>query len=93
MAFGAARQGWTNRPILLVAVGMSAPPAPERIERPLVGLFVLVLLLVIMPGLLFLVGWGVKRYTDKAPSWIGFPTAPEKLSKKPEGEAPAKIEA
>ncbi len=57
------------------------------------GLFVLVLLLVIMPGLLFLVGWGVKRYTDKAPSWIGFPTAPEKPSNKSDGEAPAKIEA
>jgi hypothetical protein len=50
-------------------------------------------LLVIMPGLLFLVGWGVKRYTDKAPSWIGFPTAPEKPSNKSDGEAPAKIEA
>jgi hypothetical protein len=93
MAFGAARQGWTNPPILLVAVGISAPPTTERIERSSVGLFVLVLLLVIMPGLLFLVGWGVKRYTDKAPSWIGFPTAPEKPSNKSDGEAPAKIEA
>jgi hypothetical protein len=78
---------------LLSGKSASPAPEPERIERPSVGLFVLVLLLVIMPGLLFLVGWGVKRYTDKAPSWIGFPTAPEKPSKKPEGEAPAKIEA
>jgi hypothetical protein len=58
---------------------------PERIERPVVGLFVLVVLLfVIMPGLIYLVGWGAKRYTEKPPSWIGFPIDPEKASKKPD---------
>ncbi len=79
----AARRGWTNRDRHLVAVSVSPPPIPERIERPLVGLFVLVVLfLVIMPGLLYLVGWGVKRLTEETPSWIGFPTAPERRSKK-----------
>lgn len=58
----------------------------------LVGLFVLVvLLLVIMPGLLYLLGWGVKRYTEKMPSWIGFPIAPKEPADKPEGEAPRRV--
>jgi hypothetical protein len=45
----------------------------KRMRGPLVGLLVLVVLLwVIMPALLYLVGWGVARYTKKAPAWIGF---------------------
>jgi hypothetical protein len=55
----------------------------------LVGLFILVvLLLVIMPGLLYLVGWCAKRFTEETPSWIGFPNPPEKTGKKSDGEAP-----
>ena len=57
------------------------------------GLFVLIaLLFVVMPGLLYLVGWGAKRFIDEPPSWIGFPNPGEEPSKKPDGEAPPKVE-
>ncbi len=57
-------------------------------------LFLLVvLLLVIMPALLYIVGWGVKRYTEKPPAWIGFTTAPERPSKKPDADAPTRVKA
>jgi hypothetical protein len=69
---------------------MSAPPMAERIERSLVGLIVLVvLLLVIMPGMLYLVGWGVTRYTRKAPARIGFPVPRDELRDRPIAEEPA----
>lgn len=56
-------------------------------------LVVVVLLLVIMPALLYAVGWGVKRYTDQAPVWINFPPPHRLPSKKPEGETPARVQA
>jgi hypothetical protein len=52
-----------------------------------------VLLLLIMPVLLYGVGWGVSRYTRKPPSWVGFPARPKEPSSKPDGEAPARIRA
>jgi hypothetical protein len=62
-------------------------PVANRIEV-FVGLFVfVVLLLVVMPGLLYLMGWAVTRYTKKAPSWIGFPTRPREPGDKPDGRA------
>jgi len=60
----------------------------------LVGLLVIVvLLLVIMPALLYLVGWGVKRYTDQAPVWIKFPPYHKLPIKKPEDETSARVRA
>jgi hypothetical protein len=59
-------------------------------ERSLLGLFVIVVLfLVIMPALLYLVGWAAKRYTDQAPVWINYPPRPALPRKIPEGEVPA----
>ncbi len=58
------------------------------------GLLVLVVLFFfIMPALLYIVGWGVKRYTEKPPVWIGFPTAPERPRKKPGAGAPPRVKA
>jgi hypothetical protein len=62
-------------------------------ERALGLLVVVVLLLVIMPGLLYVVGWAVKRYADQAPVWINFLPPPKLPSKKPGGETPAKVQA
>jgi len=63
-------------------------------ERSLVGLLVVVvLLLVIMPALLYVVGWGVKRYTDQTPVWINFPPPQPLPRKKADGETPARVEA
>jgi len=54
-----------------------------------VGLLVIgVLFLVIMPVLLYLMGWAVTRYTRKAPSWIDFPARPQELRDKRGGKAP-----
>jgi len=54
-----------------------------------VGLLVIgILFLVIMPVLLYLMGWAVTRYTRKAPSWIGFPARPQELRDKRGGKAP-----
>jgi uncharacterized membrane protein YhdT len=48
------------------------------------GLFVIVLVLwVIMPALIYLLGWGVTRYTAKAPSGTGFPVPRKNPSNKP----------
>jgi hypothetical protein len=45
-------------------------------EKPLLALFVIVvLLLVVMPGLLYLLAWGAARFTQKSPTWLGFPRA------------------
>jgi hypothetical protein len=49
-----------------------------------------VLLLVIMPALLYVMGWGVFRYTRKPPSWIGFPTRNKEPVNKPRGEVQAR---
>ncbi len=58
------------------------------------GLLVIgVLFLVIMPVLLYLMGWAVTRYTRKAPSWIGFPTRPQELRDKRGGKAPPSVES
>jgi hypothetical protein len=46
----------------------------------LLGLLVIaVLLLVVMPVLLYLVGWGVTRYTGKLPVRIGTPSPEQAL--------------
>ncbi len=50
-----------------------------------------VLLLVVMPVLLYLIGWGVTRYTRKAPGWIGLPVVTKPPSGKPTGKPPARI--
>jgi hypothetical protein len=71
---------------------MPAPPMPEHMERPLVGLLVIVvLLLVIMPALLYLLGWGVTRYTRKAPSLLGFQVSQHTLSEAPGRKEPARV--
>jgi uncharacterized membrane protein len=58
-------------------------------ERSLLGLLVIVvLLLVVMPALLYLIGWAVPRYTRKAPAWLVF-AAPQTSSTKPRSDAPA----
>ena len=45
-------------------------------------LVVTFLLLVVMPTLLYLVGRGVKTYTERKPEWIGFPGDPGRVDKK-----------
>lgn len=56
-----------------------------------VGLFILtVLLLIIMPALLYLLGWGIKRYTENAPSWIGRPALRKHPNDTPHGDAPVR---
>jgi hypothetical protein len=50
-----------------------------------------VLLLVVMPALLYLVGWGAMRYTRKAPALIGFPAPRTQPSDKPDGDTPARV--
>jgi hypothetical protein len=58
-------------------------------EGSLLGISVLaVVLLVIMPVLLYLMGWAVTRYTKEPPSWIGFPAEPEE----PSDEPPSSVE-
>jgi hypothetical protein len=53
-------------------------------EGSMLGISVLaVVLLVIMPVLLYLMGWAVTRYTKEPPSWIGFPAEPEEPSDDP----------
>ena len=67
---------------------------PERMERSLVGLSVIVvLLLVIMPALLYLLGWGVTRYIRKPPARLSFPASRGTLRVKPVGKAPARRES
>jgi hypothetical protein len=62
-------------------------------EGSLLAISVLVvLLLVIMPALLLGVGWGVKRYTEKAPAWSGFPVARKSPGNRPGGKTPAGVE-
>jgi hypothetical protein len=57
-----------------------------------VGVFVFVLLLwAIVPGLLYLIGWGVSRYTKKAPSWIGFPAARTERGDKQDDQPPTSV--
>jgi hypothetical protein len=46
-----------------------------------------------MPALLYLVGWGVKRYTDQTPVWIKFPPYHKLPIKKPEDETSARVRA
>jgi hypothetical protein len=59
-----------------------------------VGLFVIVVFfLVIIPALLYLMGWAVTRFTRKAPSWIGFPARPQELREKRGGKAPPRAES
>jgi hypothetical protein len=53
---------------------------------------IVVLLLVVMPALLYFIGWAVPRYTRKAPSWLVFAAARDTPGKKPRGEATAKGE-
>jgi len=65
----------------------------KTIKRSLVGVFVVVLLfLVLMPVLLYLMGWAVTRYTSKAPSWIGFPERGKEPGSKSGRETPPKAE-
>ncbi len=49
---------------------------------------VVVLLLVIVPALIYLVGWAAMRYTGEPPGWIGFPVRRDPADK-PGGEPPA----
>jgi len=87
-------QGWANRASHPPAVSMPAPPMPERTKRYLMGLVVLiVLLLVIMPVLLYLVGWGVKRYTHPAPAWIDISAAEKEPIENLDVKAPARSDA
>jgi hypothetical protein len=53
-------------------------------------LSIVVLLLVIIPALLYLLGWGVARYTKETPSFIGFPARPKAAGGKPDSKAPAR---
>ncbi len=58
------------------------------------GVFVLVvLLLVIMPALLYLIGWVAQRYVGQTPLWINFAPPPKLPSKTTDGETPARPEA
>jgi hypothetical protein len=60
----------------------------------LLGICVLVvLLLAVMPALLYLMGWGVTRYTRQAPGRTGFPVPREKLSGKPDLEPPPRVQS
>jgi hypothetical protein len=51
----------------------------------------IVLLLIIMPVLLYLVGWGATRYTRKAPVSTGFRLPRTQPSDKPDGDTPARV--
>lgn len=55
-------------------------------------LAIAVLLLVIMPVLLYLVGWGVTRFTRKPSGWLSLPNAAKGSSGRPAGQPPARIE-
>jgi hypothetical protein len=60
----------------------------------LVGLFVvIVLLLVIMPALLYLMGWGIARTIRKDSGWIGSPPPRQELRDKSTGEPPSRVKA
>ncbi len=66
----------------------------ERSVRLWVGLSVVVVLfLVIMPALLYLVGWGAQRYVGQTPVWNTFPPPPKLPAKQPEVQTPAKATA
>ncbi len=52
-----------------------------------------VLLWVVMPGLIYLLGWAVKRYSEKPPSWLGFRAAPKRPPAEPSGKAGSKAAA
>ncbi len=56
-------------------------------------LVVVVLLLVIMPAMLYLVGWSVHLYTNKSTAWINFPAIRKEPTEKPAAEPPARSEA
>jgi hypothetical protein len=59
-------------------------------EKSVLGLLsIVVLLLVIMPALLYLLGWGVARYAREVPKFIGFPARPKATGGTPDREAPA----
>jgi hypothetical protein len=65
---------------------MPAPPMQERMECALLAmLMVVVLLWVIMPVLLYLLGWAVVRYTKKPGVLAGSPV------NKPDGEVAARV--
>jgi hypothetical protein len=53
----------------------------------------IVLLLGVMPALLLLLGWGVKRYTTKAAARTGWPVPRTDLSDAPDQDAPARARA
>jgi hypothetical protein len=54
-------------------------------EWSLLGLLVIaVLLLVVMPVLLYFVGWGVARFTRKAPGRIVSPVSQQRLNAQPD---------
>ncbi len=55
-------------------------------------LVVAVLLLVIMPALLYLMGWGVARYIRKAPGRSGLMPRRKEPLDKPIGERPVQSE-
>jgi cytochrome oxidase assembly protein ShyY1 len=66
----------------------------ERTRRCVVGLLVVVvLLLVIMPAMLYLVGWSVHRATNKSKAWINFPAIRKETTEKPAAESPARTKA
>lgn len=52
---------------------------------------VVVLLLVIVPGLTYLLGWAVMRYTGEPPGWVGFPVHQVPRGTPP-GTPPANVE-
>jgi uncharacterized membrane protein YesL len=56
-------------------------------------LVIVVLLLVIMPALLYLVGWGVKRYVGMNVNPIVVQAPKEQPSEKPDGEALPRVES
>jgi hypothetical protein len=66
----------------------------QRTKRYFVGVLVLVvLLLVIMPVMIYFVGWGVMRYTREAPGWIDVPGIRKKPTETSDGETPARADA
>lgn len=86
-------QPWANRPGHPFTARLSAPPALGRMERFLLGLLVVVaLLLVVMPVLLYLVGWGIARFVRTAPVRGGFPVPRPRLAGKAEVEIPAQAD-
>ncbi len=54
-------------------------------------LVIVVLLLVVMPALLYLVGWAVKRYTEKPPNRIGAPTTAKERGDRPGSKLTARV--